>query len=160
MSKESAQELFKGSMYLCNDGAVAEGLKFWGSPWSQGRSKNSAFQVTEVEAAEWFSAVPPDVDVLVTHMLEGGSELRTLKQRLRLKLHAGGHLHASHGAVWSETGELKVCACVCDANNRPVQSIFVVDIDRRSDTDSDVQLQPPTDPHASPTYSPPPASSL
>lgn len=58
--------------YLCDSGCEFEGLKIWGSPWTQTfvgmNPKCKAFTLdTEEELAEKWLTCPNDVDIIVTH---------------------------------------------------------------------------------------------
>ncbi len=102
--------------YLCDSGTEFEGLKIWGSPWSQAFEAMNplckAFTYDKEEEVESkFSLIPADVDILITHsppfaifdMTKNdrhvGSThlLANLLSRIRPKLHVFGHIHEGYG---------------------------------------------------------------
>lgn len=108
--------------YLCDSGIEFEGLKIWGSPWTQifeGMNERcAAFTLdTEEELEEKWALIPSDTDILITHsppmgLLDhisftqewvGSVSLRNaiLSQErfTNLKLHVFGHIHECGGKV-------------------------------------------------------------
>ena len=150
-----------GVIYLEDSGVEIEGLKFWGSPW-QPEFCNWAFNVdydymhdwekskilkpnqkgprTDKALQEYWSMIPEDTDVLITHgppymMLDkcpdgraGGS--RSLWERVldvRPELHVFGHIHHSRG-VKQFDGITFVNASICDEQYRPFNEVIVIEL--------------------------------
>lgn len=101
--------LDKNIIYLQDQEAVIQGVKFYGSPW-QLPFMNWAFNLPEEELAEKFSRMPDDVDILITHspphgILDGIPTQAGLGSRSLLKkvyqikpmVHIFGHIHDSYG---------------------------------------------------------------
>lgn len=109
--------------YLCDSGTTFDGLKIWGSPWTQKFADMNpscmAFTCdTEEELAEKWALIPEDVDILITHgppigILDqitywhggikhvGSESLHELlyKEKIKPKLHVFGHIHEGYGKV-------------------------------------------------------------
>jgi len=106
--------------YLCDSGTEFEGLKIWGSPWTQTfpgmNPKAKAFTLdTEEELAEKWNLIPNDIDILITHsppydiLDEFDSQehctsfhvgSRSLLKRvceIKPSLHIFGHVHEGYG---------------------------------------------------------------
>jgi Icc-related predicted phosphoesterase len=96
-------------VYLENEFAELEGIKFWGSPvqpefcgwaWNEERGE---------EIRKTWAQIPNDIDVLVTHgppmgILDwvgrthvGCEELRLAIHRAQPKVHVFGHIHGAYG---------------------------------------------------------------
>ena len=112
---ESDSSLFKSlvpknCIYLENSGITLEGLKFWGTPVTA-KFCNWAFNRSTEELAYYFSVIPCDTGILLTHggpkhflqVLEDGLDvgMKELYERLidfaDLKVNAFGHVHHSFG---------------------------------------------------------------
>ncbi len=105
----AARELLSNATVLINEGVVFDGLRIWGTPITP--LSSGAFGMPgRAERARVFSAIPKDIDVLVTHVppfeicdhtageLNGGCpELLTAVLRVAPKLRVFGHVHAAHG---------------------------------------------------------------
>ncbi|CAN0472854.1 unnamed protein product [Ascophyllum nodosum] len=115
--------------YLEDSSARVEGLKFYGTPWTNSSHMGFSCKGTDLEGV--WSAIPEDVDVLLTHMppynvLDLAFDLGTTSRndpcsvcgerhrsyahwgswsltdrvaRLKPKVHVFGHVHNSHGIV-------------------------------------------------------------
>lgn len=102
--------------YLCDSGTEFEGLKIWGSPWTQTFEEMNpqckAFTLdTEKELDSKFSLIPDDTDILITHgppfgildtnskgYLVGSCSLMAHHVKgLRPKLWVWGHIHEDYG---------------------------------------------------------------
>ena len=127
----------KHGIYLQDSSVVIDGVKFYGSPW-QPAFCNWAFNLPRGDrlAAVW-SQVPDDTDVLITHTPPAGildsaervgcSDLTARIERLQLRLHVFGHVHASHGTT--KQGQTTfVNAAICDEDYHPIQPAIVVDL--------------------------------
>lgn len=116
----------EGVEFLCDCGTEFEGLKIWGTPWSnwfEGVNPDcAAFMLkTEFELMDRFNLIPEDTDILVSHSpcfgrldktlygdLAGSTALRDRVDYLRtkkLKYHFHGHIHEAYGV--HEEGGLK-----------------------------------------------------
>jgi len=96
--------------YLNDSGTTINGIKIWGSPvqpdlvgWAFGKERGAAMK------AHW-DLIPTDIDLLITHtpafgILDkatsgkalGCEELTKKLEKLTLKVHIFGHVHASYG---------------------------------------------------------------
>jgi predicted MPP superfamily phosphohydrolase len=81
------------AIYLCNSSVSVCGLTVFGSPISQGKSKNRAFQGQQVHVAAEAAAKAQQIDILITH---GPSCQFALDVRPRL-IHISGHAHERYG---------------------------------------------------------------
>jgi predicted phosphohydrolase len=107
--------------YLEDSGVVIDGVRFWGSPW-QPEFNDWAFNLPRGPAlAEKWAAIPPGIDVLITHGPPAGigdrgpsadrlgcADLLAAALALRPRLHLFGHIHQD-GGVWQRDG-------ICFAN--------------------------------------------
>ena len=106
----AARRILTNAEVLINQGIEFKGLRIWGSPVTI--PSGGAFGVSLPEdRRRVFSGIPTDTDVLITHgppfgILDsapdwdfhaGDPELLRAIQRLSLKLHVWGHIHAAHG---------------------------------------------------------------
>ncbi len=102
--------------YLCDSGTEFDGLKIWGSPWTNtfdGINPHcTAFTGDEKLLASKFALIPDDIDILVTHgppygILDktrrgshvGSIELLAHLNRIRPLLHVYGHIHEGYGQI-------------------------------------------------------------
>lgn len=115
-----------GITYLCDEEVTIEGLKFFGSPYTKFFG-GMAFEKEEIELVHFFSAIPEDVDVLITHgppygLLDKnsdgkhcGSKALSVKLHytnvLKLKLCVFGHIHEGYGYEYHNYG-LPSCSSV------------------------------------------------
>lgn len=96
---------------LVNDYTMVRGVKIWGSPVTP---VNGAFGRGDPRDRErMYSAIPEDVDILITHgppygILDstdesaepaGDRELRNTVRRVKPRLHIFGHIHAGYGVL-------------------------------------------------------------
>lgn len=125
--------------YLCNEAAVVQNKKVWGSPFT---TNFGSFVVTAQDLAKIFRLIPQDVEILITHSpaygrgdLVYGEHIgsRSLRARVdelaQLRLHAFGHVHESA----RETGELRsggwwINASMADAAERPINPLIAISI--------------------------------
>lgn len=133
--------------YLENEEVVIDGVKFYGSPqqpefnnWAFGSPRNG------MGLKSSWSAVPSDIDVLVTHtpphkILDlcpdinskiaswvnvGCEALRLEIDRIKPKLHVFGHIHEGYGQIVEED-TIFVNASICTARYNPTNQPIVVD---------------------------------
>lgn len=100
--------------YLCDSGTEFEGLKIWGSPYTEKfRYQNPSYMAFSLDSdddlKEHFDLIPDDTDILVTHSppagildrclsRRAGSEaLRQTMFRVKPKLMVFGHIHQCGG---------------------------------------------------------------
>ncbi len=110
---ESLREEFQTSEafhYLEDESVLLDGVRFYGTPWTP-TFGNWAFMKDRGPALRrHWSAIPEDVDVLITHgppfgildVAEGGDhvgceDLASHARRTRPKVHFFGHIHPSYG---------------------------------------------------------------
>ena len=97
-----------GLCYLEDSGIEIAGQKIWGSPWVE-NLPDWAFCASPEEAAERFSLIPEDTDILLSHappgsILDrvgersvGSSALASRLQSLRPRVSFFGHIHECGG---------------------------------------------------------------
>lgn len=103
--------------YLKDSGTEFQGLKIWGSPWTQSFSGMNPHCMAFTEDREslleqHFAKIPDDTDILITHsppfkILDevetefnanfGSISLLTHTRRVNPKLHVFGHIHENGG---------------------------------------------------------------
>mmetsp|Transcript_27763 Transcript_27763/g.70818 ORF Transcript_27763/g.70818 Transcript_27763/m.70818 type:complete len:322 (-) Transcript_27763:223-1188(-) len=122
LGTEQAQQLLSNAIYLQDSSARVEGLVIYGTPWSNGRSANRAFQ----------SPLPPmpkladglaESDVLMSHAYDD-----KLLSATNPSLYVSGHDHGRHGLLKHTSGRIAVNASICDSLYRPVQLPIVCDL--------------------------------
>jgi Icc-related predicted phosphoesterase len=119
--------------YLCDSGCEFEGLKIWGSPWTQkfvGMNPDCmAFSLNiQSQLMEKWDLIPDDTDILITHCPPYGIGDKTdrkyrvgcndLRQRIRatnVKLHVFGHIHEGSG-VYDVEGRVHINGSQMNAN--------------------------------------------
>lgn len=130
-----------------------EGLKIWGSPWSNHfKGMNpacAAFTGNEKLLEEKFNLIPNDTDILVTHtppygILDavtrypkfrvefcGSSILRNRLNQIKPKLHVFGHIHEGHGiSIINHTDVQTTCVNASIMNevyspvNKPIRIVL------------------------------------
>jgi len=138
-----AHRVLKNIIYLEDSGTEIGGLRFWGSPhqpwfydWAFNLPRNGG------ELAHYWSLIPDDIDVLVTHgppygILDlpfgkgepAGCELLLKRvKEVQPRVHIFGHIHGSYGQ--KQIGRtLFVNACLCNEVYNPVNPPHVIDLD-------------------------------
>lgn len=144
----SARKQLKDIIYLQDEEAIIEGLKFYGSPW-QSWFWDWAFNFPNPShnpekaiwvAQECWQKIPDDTDVLVTHgpprgildkvpsgLNVGCEELKNRLEHLDLKMHIFGHIHYGYGTKEID-GTRFVNAAVCGEDYRPDNPIKVFEV--------------------------------
>ncbi|MFH1438051.1 MAG: metallophosphatase domain-containing protein [Pseudomonadota bacterium] len=126
---ESARALMKNAVYLQDEPAVIDGIRFYGSPW-QPWFYDWAFNLKRGrQIAEKWAMIPGDTDVLVTHgpprglgdrtfggRNEGCDDLLVRVRIVRPRLHVFGHIHEAAGQ-WEEDGTTFINASAWDNAN-------------------------------------------
>ena len=136
---------------LMNEAITVKGIKIWGSPvtpwfhdWAYNVDRGSAI-------AEYWSAIPPDADIVVTHgpphgILDlngekpsrpdwsdgttqqhtGCEELAKVIARVKPKFHIFGHIHEARG-VEVKDGTTYVNASIMDRHYVNIRAPFIFD---------------------------------
>jgi len=125
-----SREVLEGLIYLEDEAAVIEGIKFYGSPW-QPEFEDWAFNLPRGEALrrKW-ELMPDDTEVLLTHCPPYGclDEIQPgvglgcadLYKRITVvkpSVHCFGHFHESAG-VRRQDGTYFINASICDGSYR------------------------------------------
>ena len=112
---------FPSIIYLRNSSTEINGLKIWGSPYSNTFGQ-WAFMKDDLELADIWETIPEDTDIVITHgpaygigdLVDndyepgrdkhvGSQSLRLKLQKLKkLKLHVTGHIHSGYGTYFKE----------------------------------------------------------
>jgi Icc-related predicted phosphoesterase len=143
-----AKSILTNATYLQDSGIEIDGVKFWGSPWTNIFS-NWSFMDIDSRLKQYWDMIPNDTNVLITHgppngfMDEvmdfigskcewegrhtGSLELLKAIERVKPKVHIFGHIHEGYGTF--NYGSIKlVNASTCDGFYRPYNSPIVVDL--------------------------------
>jgi len=133
---------FSSIIYLENDEVIINGIKFYGSPYSN-EFCGWAFMEHEEKLKEIWNKIPDDTNVLITHgpaynCLDevknmysydnnvGSVSLSLRKQQLKkLKVHCSGHIHEAYGEFYDEKCDIKnICASIVNERyefvNKPI----------------------------------------
>eukprot|EP00403_Amphidinium_massartii_P016977 CAMPEP_0178413242 /NCGR_PEP_ID=MMETSP0689_2-20121128/22428_1 /TAXON_ID=160604 /ORGANISM="Amphidinium massartii, Strain CS-259" /LENGTH=238 /DNA_ID=CAMNT_0020034511 /DNA_START=197 /DNA_END=913 /DNA_ORIENTATION=+ len=100
------QKRLASCTYLADETLEVQGIRIHGSPVSEGRSKNSAFQAQGgYNEEEALAKIPAELDILLTHGPAGaglfGRGSAKLEQRVRSakpRCHIYGHVHITYGS--------------------------------------------------------------
>lgn len=122
--------------YLYNSSVTINGLKIWGSPFSNIFGQ-WAFMKEEHELSEIWDMIPSDTDIVITHGPAYGTADKvnntlyerdphvgsatldfTLKSLQNLKVHICGHIHEGYGIYQGKY--LTIGASICDDNYVPI----------------------------------------
>ena len=140
LDARAARAVMEGVVYLEDEEAVLEGVRFYGSPW-QPTFFDWAFNLDRGAPirAKW-DRIPTGTDVLVTHgppmgvgdrtragTLVGCADLTAAVARVRPRVHVFGHIHEAYGAL-ERDGTRFVNASTCDVHYRPVNPPIVIDL--------------------------------
>ena len=142
---ERARAALGDVVYLQDQAAVIDGVKFYGSPW-QPRFFDWAFNLDRGAPlkAKW-DLIPADTDVLITHgppqgigdqcydgARVGCEELLAALGRVRPRVHVFGHIHEAYGKTELRHADGRVTICVnastCDLRYRAANPPVVIDI--------------------------------
>jgi len=118
---ERAKEVLNHAIYLHDSATEVDGLRFYGSPWSRGKSANRAFQA-EAPPAMTSATLEQHIDVLVCHCFNEG-----LVQAARPSLVLSGHAHAMYGILQTHPC-IALNASICDKVYRTAHWPVVIDI--------------------------------
>ena len=130
---------FRNAIYLEDSGVEFEGVKFYGAPWVP-ELRGWAYYQSGTSLKDRWAMIPEDADVLITHTppygildetrqgrLCGCNDLRERVEKLRLRLHCFGHVHASAGMV-QIGGTTYANASMADRNYKLVRSPIAVEL--------------------------------
>jgi Icc-related predicted phosphoesterase len=133
-------EILSEHIYLLDQTAEVEGIKFYGSPY-QPWFHNWAFNLERGEPLrrKW-TMIPDDTDVLITHgpplnildltqrdrLHVGCEELLKRVKQISPKIHAFGHIHESYG-VYEEGQTIFINASICTLEYQPINLPIVYD---------------------------------
>ena len=138
-------ESYPSITYLHNSETVINGIKFYGSPYSN-EFYNWAFMEHEFKLQDIWDMIPDDTNVLITHGPAYGCNdrvnnhhgadphvgsqslhYRKLELGNSLKAHISGHIHEAYGIT--TTGDiLNICASILNEHYKLVNKPIVVDI--------------------------------
>lgn len=134
--------------YLEDEMVEIEGLKIWGSPWSNPFGYGWAFNMEEEDQVELFKQIPDDVDIIISHgppkglrdtvsyfdglaWVNKGVGSDALRQRMEqlknLKLVACGHIHPQYG-LQKKWGHTVINGSLCNNKYEPVNKPIVIDL--------------------------------
>jgi hypothetical protein len=115
--------------YLVNESFNYEGIDFWASPLSEGKSLNRAFQSSEFRKSA-IAALPSSVDVLITH-----GHCPEIEQRVKHSIHIWGHAHNNYGIGFpgstvrkEDAVSLSICAALVNKKYSLDKRPIVLDI--------------------------------
>jgi len=121
-----AKALASPALFAVNELFVMDGITFFASPRSEGRSKNKAFTSEEV----WTAFPTAPVDVLITHQGPWTNRMVDFISNVRPRLfHACGHEHDRHGlAHVGPTPSFNGAICQGSFGRESLQRPVVVDV--------------------------------
>ena len=130
--------------YLNNESATIDGIKFYGSPYSN-EFCNWAFMEEEVLLIDIWDKIPDDTNVLITHGPAygcndlvnnfysrdphvGSQSLSYRKKELKdLKVHISGHIHEAYGI--NTTGDtINVCPSILNEKYQLTNKPIIVEV--------------------------------
>jgi Icc-related predicted phosphoesterase len=143
--KYDGHKLLTNAIYLENESVEIDGIKFFGSPYSN-IFLNWAFMEDESYLATIWEKIPDDTNVLITHgpaygildeVPRAGREYgdsvgsKSLSKRVeelkKLKYHLFGHIHDCYGQKVFN-GITHINASVCTEAYEPINEPIVIDI--------------------------------
>ena len=127
-------------IYLENVSIDVLGYKIYGSP-VQPHFYDWAFNVRRERIAEVWKQIPADTEILITHgpplgfgdLTEENEHrgcadlLDHIRNRIKPKIHAFGHIHHSYG-VWKDENTIYVNAAICDINYNAMRMGVAIDL--------------------------------
>lgn len=137
----TARALITQAIYLEDEEAVIDGVRFYGSPW-QPWFHDWAFNLERgAPLKEKWDRIPDGTRVLITHgppmghgdrvyngNRVGCEELLLAIRRVQPDLHIFGHIHEDPG-ITTEGRTRCINAASCDLDYKPTQPPIVVDLD-------------------------------
>lgn len=134
---KKTQEILSNAVYLENTTFQLGMLSIWGTPLSNGKSPNRAFQSQEF-LRKTLNQKPSEVDILITHGL-----CEEITSSIKHKIHIWGHSHNSYGIrypgdavkVHSQlfpVSALSICAPIMNGRFKLRNLPVVVDIPKES----------------------------
>jgi len=136
---------FPTVIYLEDSEVVIEGIKFYGSPYSN-EFYNWAFMEEEIDLVTVWNKIPEDTQVLITHGPAygcndlvsntwgardphvGSKSLQHKKKQLhKLTLHISGHIHEDYGITMSED-VINICASILNEKYKVTNAPITITI--------------------------------
>lgn len=123
---------------LIDKGITIDGVNFYGTP-AQPVFYNWAFNYEPYKLKTYYSAIPDNTDVLLTHcppygILDkvqrgsvGSGILASRVQEVRPKVHVFGHIHEGYGTIVQDETTFVNCS-ICDEHYRAVNKPIVIEI--------------------------------
>lgn len=105
-----AQELLTSCIYLQDNTTVIEGIRFYGTPWTN-KFRNWAFMASETALWNKYNRIVKTTDILISHgppfgimdqvekKNQGSRSLLRRLEQLNLKCHIFGHIHENRGVI-------------------------------------------------------------
>lgn len=129
LGKDTAKQILSSCTYLENELITVGGYTIFATPYSNGSSKNKAFQ-SQACHDEAVASCPDNVDILITH-----GHCQMLEQKVSHKIHLWGHNHNSYGVQYpggkvhgSYARGLSVCATAMDGMFNMAHDLIVLDL--------------------------------
>lgn len=125
LAPDAQRAILSNAVYLQDSMGNIEGLRFYGTPWSSGKSSNRAFQSA---APRIPTGLVGQVDVVMSHCHHDA-----LAIALQPTLHVSGHAHENHGVIRADEAfkGVAVNASTCDGVYRATNLPVVVDVTPR-----------------------------
>ena len=146
--KEQFLELLKYNQdinYLENTSVIIDGIKFYGSPYSN-KFCDWAFMAEERDLSKIWAKIPEDTDVLITHgpaygcndLVKnsygrdphvGSTYLHNRKATIanNLKIHISGHIHEAYG-ISATRNTINVCPCILNEKYQLTNKPIIVEV--------------------------------
>ena len=110
IGKEKCKKLFNNAIYLENEEIIVDGIKIWGSPYSN-KFGSWAFMQFEEELEKFYKTIAEDTRIIITHgpsygILDqvsfnnrsvGSLKLQEKIKEIHPQIHICGHIHESYG---------------------------------------------------------------
>lgn len=134
-------------IYLENESTIIEGIKFYGSPYSN-EFFNWAFMEYEYKLENIWKKIDIDTNVLITHgpaykchdeVLNdfnddhnaGSKSLSKIKKKLKkLKVHCSGHIHEAYGTSIDKHNTINICSSFLDHRYYPTNLPVIFEIQK------------------------------
>ena len=131
------KSLPKNIIYLENNSVIVDGIKIWGSPYSN-KFYNWAFMRNENGLKEIYDSIPSDVDIVLSHgpaigvcdSVENDSEklgsaaLRTTILKIQPKYLFTGHIHSACRNIKYLNNTKCTCVSYVDEYYEPAYELF------------------------------------
>lgn len=134
----NAKELLSEAIYLEDSFVEIEGIKIYGSPWTP-KFYDWAFMKEDDQLEKYWSLIPEDTDVLLTHgppyeildltyrnCFAGSKSLKEIIQRSKIKYHIYGHIHEAYG-IKKDNNLTFINASICNETYKPINKPIIFD---------------------------------